>query len=107
MNIFLLIHDQFIFTPFLTTFISSFHIDVYDTSSKRRVPAWTDRILYKSASRLELLSYFCNQDIRASDHRPVYASFKCQIDIDAMTTNAPIVETTVRSESRSEVCVIS
>jgi len=80
--------------------------DVYDTSTKRRVPSWTDRILYKSTPQVELISYFAAQEVRSSDHRPVYASFQCKIDcisdLDERSSNI-----TLSSESRSEVCVIS
>ncbi|RKP08950.1 Endonuclease/exonuclease/phosphatase, partial [Thamnocephalis sphaerospora] len=42
--------------------------DQYDTSEKARIPAWTDRILYKGKS-LELLEY-SHANLRISDHRP-------------------------------------
>ena len=85
-----------------------FILDVYDTSSKKRVPSWTDRILYKMSSQVKLISYFCAQEIRASDHRPVYASFQCTVNVDKDEMFS-IMENDVvlRSESRSEVCVIS
>jgi hypothetical protein len=49
--------------------------DDYDTSSKRRVPAWTDRILFKP-SGTRVLEYNSVQNARHSDHRPVYATFR-------------------------------
>lgn len=53
--------------------------DSFDSSSKRRVPAWTDRILYKPLSSqgkpVKLLSYTSIPECRHSDHRPVMASF--------------------------------
>lgn len=57
-------------------------------------------------SKVELLSYFCAQELRMSDHRPVYASFKCEVDIDQNETSL-MEKKMLRSESRSEVCVIS
>lgn len=51
----------------------------YDTSHKQRVPAWTDRILYKECNKLQLLSYYSANDLKQSDHRPVYATFQCNI----------------------------
>jgi phosphatidylinositol-bisphosphatase len=81
-------------------------VDIYDTSEKRRIPAWTDRVLYKKHSQVEQLSYFSARSIRTSDHRPVYASFRCTLDLD--NDQIPSTETSVlRSESKSEVCVIS
>jgi hypothetical protein len=42
--------------------------DRYDTSEKQRVPAWTDRILYRGHG-LELMKYD-RAEILLSDHRP-------------------------------------
>jgi hypothetical protein len=53
--------------------------DQYDTSEKNRVPAWTDRILYKGQG-LKQLEYH-SADLKMSDHRPVYATFKVQCRI--------------------------
>lgn len=48
----------------------------YDTK-KARTPSYTDRILYKSfpGMNAELCAYNCIEDVRTSDHLPVYASF--------------------------------
>lgn len=54
--------------------------DVYDTSEKSRIPAWCDRILWKG-DLLQQLSYGSTQTIRFSDHRPVYATFRCAVTI--------------------------
>ncbi|CAM6097423.1 unnamed protein product [Calypogeia fissa] len=58
--------------------------DNYDTSSKERVPSWTDRILYKvgDAGRLkvQLKSYNSINSIRSSDHRPVKALMKLTLN---------------------------
>uniref|UniRef100_A0A7S3PZ34 Inositol polyphosphate-related phosphatase domain-containing protein n=2 Tax=Chaetoceros debilis TaxID=122233 RepID=A0A7S3PZ34_9STRA len=81
--------------------------DTYDTSPKRRIPAWTDRILYKSSPRIELLSYCSSTGVRTSDHRPVYASFQTSIEIDSNCLDGTINRRLLRSESKSEVCVIS
>jgi hypothetical protein len=53
--------------------------DLYDTTEKQRIPAWTDRILYRGLG-LKLLDYR-SANLKMSDHRPVYASFKvdCRI----------------------------
>jgi len=53
--------------------------DNYDTSEKQRVPAWTDRILYRGQG-LKLLDYNC-ANLKMSDHRPVYTTFtvRCRI----------------------------
>lgn len=64
--------------------------DVYDSSEKQRVPAWTDRILYSRnvhsseasgrGHQLNQTSYF-RAEIKTSDHRPVYATFKAEVRI--------------------------
>ncbi|KAF8463265.1 SacI homology domain-containing protein [Kalaharituber pfeilii] len=51
--------------------------DIYDTSEKARIPAWCDRILFKGPN-LKQTSYNY-APLRFSDHRPVYATFKCQV----------------------------
>ena len=52
--------------------------DRYDTSEKRRSPAWCDRILYRGAGKIQQLGYQ-SHDFRLSDHRPVSATFKLRI----------------------------
>ncbi|CAJ0579607.1 unnamed protein product, partial [Mesorhabditis spiculigera] len=53
--------------------------DDYDTSEKCRVPAWTDRVLWRdnrgTRASTKLLRYN-RSELRTSDHRPVYASFE-------------------------------
>ncbi|KAG7833633.1 hypothetical protein KL942_003277 [Ogataea angusta] len=58
--------------------------DTYDTSDKQRVPAWTDRILSLARSKnvvLRQLEYGCAQEIKFSDHKPVYGVFHAKLDI--------------------------
>src|SRR5690242_18361634 len=49
--------------------------DVYDSSSKRRIPSWTDRILFRPHEAIEAREYNSSRRVRSSDHRPVYATF--------------------------------
>lgn len=49
--------------------------DNYDTSEKKRAPAWCDRILYRGRDRVKQLDYR-HHPVRVSDHRPVTASFE-------------------------------
>lgn len=55
--------------------------DTWDTSVKRRVPSWTDRILFSdngaSGDSLDLLAYDSCMDAQDSDHKPVVATFEC------------------------------
>ncbi|KAL1841353.1 hypothetical protein VTJ49DRAFT_7133 [Mycothermus thermophilus] len=55
--------------------------DNYDTSEKRRSPAWCDRLLYRCGAgrgRIEQLDYR-RHEVRVSDHRPVSGRFKFQV----------------------------
>jgi len=64
------------------TFAPTYKYDVgtdnYDTSEKKRAPAWCDRILYRGKSRIQQLDYR-RHEVRVSDHRPVTASFQIEI----------------------------
>lgn len=65
------------------TFMPTYKLDIgtdsYDSSEKARIPAWTDRILRKGTN-LRQLSYD-SAPLRFSDHRPVYATFKCIVAV--------------------------
>ncbi|KAL4974356.1 SacI homology domain-containing protein [Aspergillus desertorum] len=67
----------------LVTFPPTYKYDVgsdkYDTSEKSRIPAWCDRILWKGPD-LRQLGYGASH-MRLSDHRPVWATFTCTINI--------------------------
>jgi hypothetical protein len=52
--------------------------DNYDTSEKMRIPAWTDRILFKG--RFDLAVY-SRAELKGSDHRPVFALFRSEVRI--------------------------
>ncbi|KAI0317680.1 DNase I-like protein [Amylostereum chailletii] len=51
--------------------------DEFDTSEKRRTPAWCDRVLWRSRvpSRVEQLDYR-RYEANVSDHRPISAAFR-------------------------------
>ncbi|RDB20113.1 Inositol-1,4,5-trisphosphate 5-phosphatase 1 [Hypsizygus marmoreus] len=53
--------------------------DNYDTSEKVRIPAWTDRILYRGG--LLDLSVYSRAELRGSDHKPVFALFRAEVRI--------------------------
>ncbi|KAF2106574.1 Endonuclease/exonuclease/phosphatase [Lophiotrema nucula] len=50
--------------------------DRYDTSEKRRSPAWCDRLLYRGMGRIKQTEYRRHDTVRVSDHRPVSGRFK-------------------------------
>ncbi|RFU31500.1 hypothetical protein B7463_g4804, partial [Scytalidium lignicola] len=64
------------------TFAPTYKYDVgtdnYDTSEKKRSPAWCDRVLYRGGDRVKQLDYR-RHEVRVSDHRPVTALFDITI----------------------------
>ncbi|KAL4782781.1 Endonuclease/exonuclease/phosphatase [Aspergillus varians] len=64
------------------TFAPTYKYDVgtdnYDSSDKKRSPAWCDRVLYRGLGRVKQLEYR-RHEVRASDHRPVSATFKLRV----------------------------
>jgi hypothetical protein len=69
------------------TFAPTYKYDVgsdkYDSSEKKRPPAWCDRLLYRGVGRIKQVDYR-RHEIRVSDHRPVSGTFKIRIKtIDA------------------------
>jgi len=62
--------------------------DNYDTSEKSRIPAWTDRILYRGSS-LDL-SVYSRAELKGSDHRPVFALMKADVRINDAVKKAAL-----------------
>ncbi|KIX09032.1 uncharacterized protein Z518_00110 [Rhinocladiella mackenziei CBS 650.93] len=77
-------------SPFIElpiTFAPTYKYDVgtdnYDTSEKKRSPAWCDRLLYRGPGRVKQIEYR-RHEVRTSDHRPVSGVFKLRVKtIDA------------------------
>ncbi|KAI0167350.1 endonuclease/Exonuclease/phosphatase [Pestalotiopsis sp. NC0098] len=61
------------------TFAPTYKYDVgtdnYDSSEKKRSPAWCDRLLHRGSGRVQQLDYK-RHEVRVSDHRPVTGRFK-------------------------------
>lgn len=58
------------------------HSNVYDTSQKKRIPAWCDRVLYEKADKCKgnmTLLHYGRKESLFSDHRPVTAIFNVQV----------------------------
>ena len=60
---------------FLPTFKFDKGTSNYDTSHKQRVPAWTDRIVFRS-DKIRVLDYQSIAEAKHSDHRPVFGTYQ-------------------------------
>jgi endonuclease/exonuclease/phosphatase family metal-dependent hydrolase len=64
------------------TFAPTYKYDVgtdnYDTSEKKRAPAWCDRLLFRGKNKIRQLDYK-RHEVRVSDHRPVTGMFEITI----------------------------
>ena len=62
---------------FPPTYKYDLHSTEYDTSEKRRIPAWCDRVLWRARdpTRVEQLHYR-RYEPDISDHRPISAAFR-------------------------------
>lgn len=67
-----------IFEEMPITFAPTYKYDVgtdnYDTSEKKRSPAWCDRLLFRGRGRVQQVDYR-RHEVRVSDHRPVTGNF--------------------------------
>lgn len=93
------------------------HSNVYDSSSKQRIPSWTDRILFLSnekAADIEILSYRSQMSFQTSDHRPVGATFQVSFRANEERLTAESSSEFNRvlargyrpNQAKSEVCVV-
>lgn len=64
---------------FMPTYKFDVGTDIYDTSEKQRIPAWTDRILRKGHNIRQI--HYQSADLHLSDHKPVYATFEVNVNI--------------------------
>ncbi|WPH03772.1 Hypothetical protein R9X50_00665500 [Acrodontium crateriforme] len=63
---------------FAPTYKYNVHTDEYDTSEKRRAPAWCDRILYRGLKNVKMEEYR-RWELRVSDHRPVSGRLRLRV----------------------------
>lgn len=63
---------------FAPTYKYNVGTDQYDTSEKKRSPAWCDRVLFRGLGRIKCTEYR-RWEVHASDHRPVTARFKMRV----------------------------
>ncbi|EFA77723.1 RhoGAP domain-containing protein [Heterostelium album PN500] len=76
----------------------------YDSSEKKRTPAWCDRILWKTHKKAEnvgILSYR-RHELLSSDHRPVSASFIIKVRVVIPDAKSRIYQEIVKELDKKE-----
>ncbi|KAI0700745.1 inositol polyphosphate phosphatase [Cytidiella melzeri] len=73
---------------FRPTYKYDYGSENYDSSEKMRIPAWTDRILYKGPSLS--LTVYSRAELKGSDHRPVFAIFRAELRVIDHTKRASL-----------------
>jgi len=78
--------------------------DVYDSSEKRRTPAWCDRILWRGRNMRQL--NYLRHELLSSDHRPVSSTFEFQIkSINVEKRNKVYQEIVKRLDQMENECM--
>lgn len=84
---------------------------VYDSGPKKRIPSWTDRILFVDSPNVSCLAYNSDETVTTSDHRPVYASFligfSAFVQLDESQNAVVANQSAIKFTSESQVCSIS
>jgi hypothetical protein len=76
----------------------------YDSSHKQRIPAWTDRILFKPGG-VRVLEYDSVPHAQHSDHRPVFGTFRVSMEgrpLPAVTQKKKSTRTKRRPSKRTD-----
>ena len=73
---------------FLPTYKYDVGTDRFDTSAKKRAPAWCDRVLWRESEHVRGLSYE-RHELRHSDHRPVAAALQLSVAAESRLEGAP------------------
>lgn len=78
--------------------------DNWDSSEKSRSAAWCDRILWKSKKdkRIKQNVYNSINELRLSDHKPVYGIFDCKIETKNLTKYKKVQEETLKRMDKFE-----
>ena len=76
---------------FAPTYKYNVNTDDYDTSEKRRAPAWCDRILYRGLGKVKMDEYH-RWEVRVSDHRPVSGRLRLRVKTVNASRREPVWE---------------
>ena len=61
---------------FMPTYKFDKRTDTYDTSKKKRVPSWCDRVIWKKSHFITCKNYDSVPSVKFSDHKPVVGLYK-------------------------------
>jgi len=89
--------------------------DDYDTSDKCRVPAWTDRVLYRARKPPGVgdgwvpgnFHYYGRADLKQSDHRPVLAVIDIQVREVNPRKRTDVIEHVLKRVGPSDGTIVS
>ena len=90
---------------FMPTYKYKKNSDEYDY---KRIPAWTDRILFKSKKKYDIMlcEYNSIQNINISDHKPVYAIFKINFKNRKKNDNIYNINYEINNINNDKKCII-
>jgi phosphatidylinositol-bisphosphatase len=78
--------------------------DVYDSSEKKRTPAWCDRVMWRGRNMKQL--NYLRHELLASDHRPVSATFEIQVkSVNSEKRNAAYQEIVKKLDKLENECM--
>eukprot|EP00002_Diphylleia_rotans_P032520 TRINITY_DN6840_c0_g1_i1.p1 TRINITY_DN6840_c0_g1~~TRINITY_DN6840_c0_g1_i1.p1 ORF type:complete len:787 (-),score=125.19 TRINITY_DN6840_c0_g1_i1:63-2423(-) len=77
------------------------YTQIYDTSEKKRIPAYCDRILWKTGSPVTLDHYY-RGEIKFSDHRPVFGLFTVQVRVVDPAKKSELFQVLARGVDRAQ-----
>ncbi|ESO88961.1 hypothetical protein LOTGIDRAFT_106380, partial [Lottia gigantea] len=87
------------------TFTPTYRYDTgtnnWDSSEKKRIPAWCDRVLFKG-NGINQLRYNSHQTLCVSDHKPVSALHQCNIRVIDQTKYKKVYEEIMKKLDKIE-----
>lgn len=76
--------------------------DEWDSSEKRRPPAWCDRVLWRASPDIVQLAYRSHPQLKASDHKPVSSLFLSSFRITDQAAKRKVYEDVMKRLDKEE-----